>query len=335
MRLLIFFIVLALAPSVFAQQPDSTSAEAFRVYTGEGRSVTLAEVGMAMEEVDVVFVGEEHDDPIAHALELKLLQTAFVQATAASRKRPVALSLEMFDRDVQLVLDEYLAGLITEEHFRKSSRPWDNYETDYRPLVEFAKAHGLPVAAANTPRRYVNRVARLGPASLDSLSAQAKAVLPPLPFPEPSAENRDKWDRLMAAMMAEMPDHGASADSLAHTPPDSSAHGAGHASPHAGPMFLLEAQALWDAGMGYSIAEHLNRQPGSLVLHAVGGFHVEEGTGTPEALRHYRPGTRMLVVAIRPAEDIEAFDQEKHGKLGDFVILTDESLPRSYDAPSF
>src|SRR3954467_8455063 len=68
--------------------------------------------------------------------------------------------MEMFERDVQIVLDEYLSDLITEQHFLASSRPWGNYKTDYRPLVELAKEKHLDVIAANAPRRYVNMVSR-------------------------------------------------------------------------------------------------------------------------------------------------------------------------------
>jgi uncharacterized iron-regulated protein len=93
---------------------------------------------------------------------------------------------------------------------------------------------------------------------------------------------------------------------------------------------MLQAQALWDATMAYSIAEHLMRHPGSRVVHMVGGFHSETGTGTPEHLAAYRPGTRTLILSVQPVADITAFDPEEHAGLGDFVILADETLPRSY-----
>ena len=102
--------------------------------------------------------------------------------------------------------------------------------------------------------------------------------------------------------------------------PDTMAAASPHG--HGGMGFMLDAQALWDAGMAYSIAEALMRAPTSLVLHVTGGFHVERGTGTPEALEHYRPGTPALVVAIRPSKGA-AFDADRHTGLGDFVVLTD------------
>ena len=85
---------------------------------------------------------------------------------------------------------------------------------------------------------------------------------------------------------------------------------------------MLQAQALWDATMAYTIAEHLLRRPEALILHVTGSFHVSEGTGTPEALRHYRPDARMLTVVVEPTADPTQFDEVEHRGLGDFVVLT-------------
>ena len=304
--------------------PVAVTDAHFRVYTGAGQPAALGDVVAAMGGADVVFLGEMHDDPVAHFLQAELLQAAFAHH---SGQRPVALSLEMFDRDVQHVLDEYLDSLITERHFLSASNPWNNYATDYRPMVEFARVHGLDVLAANAPRRYVNRVGRLGPASLDALGEQAKAVLPPLPYPGPTAAYQAKWNRLMQASMAP---HGEGGEQHP-APADSAAHPSAHPSPHAAPEIsnMLHAQALWDAGMAHTIAGYLDAHPSALVLHVVGGFHVSGGTGTPEALAHYRPGVRILNIALRPAADLASFPAELSGE-GDFVVLTDAGLPRTF-----
>jgi uncharacterized iron-regulated protein len=84
----------------------------------------------------------------------------------------------------------------------------------------------------------------------------------------------------------------------------------------------LDGQTLWDAAMGHSVARALERTPEALVLHMAGGFHVERGTGIAEALLHYRPWTRVLTVAARPVQDPGSFEVERHGQLGDFVVLT-------------
>lgn len=85
---------------------------------------------------------------------------------------------------------------------------------------------------------------------------------------------------------------------------------------------MLQAQSLWDAAMAHTLAQYLIRQPGGLALHVVGQFHVSDGTGLPEHLARYRPGTQMMIIVLEPAADIDAFGAAAHRGLGDFVILT-------------
>ncbi len=118
----------------------------------------------------MVFFGEEHDDPATHRVELALLRSL------GERHGHIVLSLEMFERDVQPVVDEYLAGAIGHEEFLARSRPWSAYMTDYHPLVELAKARGWPVVAANVPRPLASAVGRVGLAALDTLSAAERAI---------------------------------------------------------------------------------------------------------------------------------------------------------------
>jgi hypothetical protein len=257
----------------------------------------------------------------------------------------------MFERDVQGVVDEYLKGLITESQFKASSRPWEYYDEDYRPMVEAAKEKGVPVIAANVPRRYVNRVSRLGREALFDLPPQARAFLPPLPYPQPTEAYRAEWTELMSNMSME--DQCPAPDSVKATEADSAAaphamrmppqrgdslppgeEAPGGMPSHAMGDFMengIQAQTLWDASMGYAVATFLQRHPGALVLHIVGGFHVENFTGTPEKVEFYRPGTRSLVVSMEMAEDFTTFDPEEHAGKGDFVVLTDKSLDKNFE----
>jgi uncharacterized iron-regulated protein len=299
---ILLFTALAAQLAAGAQAPETH----YRAFDPQGHAVTLQAIVDALERADVLFVGETHDDAVAHMLEAELLRRADeAYGAAAPRRRAVALSLEMFERDVQTVVDEYLAGLITERHFLLSSRPWRNYETDYRPLVEYARAHRLPVIAANAPARYVTRVSSQGPDSLRSLPQVAvKSWLPPLPFPAASEGYAAKFNRFMGGGAA-----GAAAQAGAH-----------------GGLHLLEAQTLRDASMGYAISEHLKRGHDPLVVQVNGTFHSEERMGVPEQLARYRSGTRAVVVTIVPADTFPDFDASTQGRLGDFVIITERVL---------
>jgi uncharacterized iron-regulated protein len=312
MKALILLLTLALPPtaSAWAQSSADTveisEGVDYRVYRSDGTEAVLADILDAMDGVEVVLVGEEHGNRVGHALEELLVSGALERFRTSPRW--VTLSLEMFERDVQHVLDEYLAGEISESHFLESARPWDGYAVRYRPLVELARAEGLPVVAANAPRRYVNRVTREGPESLEALGPLARFYLPPLPYPGPSDAYRAEWDAIMAAAMrAAAEAHGDSSE----------------VREYAGSENALQAQALWDASMGHAIAEALSVSPGRLVLHFAGSFHVERGTGIAERIEDYRPGTRVLsVVMTRFEGDAPSWDEAAHRGLGDFIILT-------------
>jgi uncharacterized iron-regulated protein len=294
LKFLLLFVLIA-TPSL-AQSSDAK----YTVFDGKGNPATLAQIIDAAGSADVVFLGEQHDDATAHAVQLEIFRLAIERF---SKERKVALSLEMFERDVQVILNEYLSGLITEPQFLAGSRPWGNYKTDYRPLVELAKEKKLAVIAANAPRRYVNMVSRMGRDSLNGLSKEAKKWLAPLPFGDPSDEYTKKFNALM----------GANRDPAA-------------ASPH---FPIVFSQALWDATMAYSISESLKKNKGELVVHLNGGFHTEGRLGTVEQLLKYQSKARIIVVTMKYEDAFKTFDKAKHTDLGDFVVLTDAKQPRS------
>ena len=280
--------------SIYGQSNETN----YRIFDANGNPATFEKIIEEIGKSDVVFLGEQHDDTVAHGLQLKIFTTVFEKY--AKERKPI-LSLEMFERDVQIILDEYLKNQISETHFVSSSRAWGNYKTDYRPLIEFAKEKNIEVIAANAPRRYVNMVSRLGRDSLKMLSPEAKKWLAPLPFGEASAKYAKKFNALMGSQT-------------------------NSSSPH-NPM--LASQSLWDATMAFSIAENLERNKNALIVHLNGSFHTENRLGTVEHLLNYRPNTKVLVVTMRYEEDFKTFDNIKFSGLGDFVILTDAKAPRS------
>lgn len=295
--------------------------EDFRVYDRSGAVTDLSAIVEAVRGDDVLLVGEEHDDMVGHAFEtLLLIEVVRRIGSGDGSGRPVVLSLEMFERDVQYVVDEYLAGQITEAHFLRSARPWDDYDARYRPLVEHARAFGIPLVAANAPRRYVNRVTNEGPESLEALSEEARRFLPPLPYPGPSTRYRAEWDALMTEAMLGI---SAGADSASEEEGEGSPEEEAAPAPRAelNPNAIY-SQALWDASMGHAISDALVDHLGGFVVHFVGSFHVANGTGIPERIADYRPGTRVTTVVMTKVDDIDAWSQEEHGSLADYVVLT-------------
>lgn len=268
-----------------------------RVY--ESRKKRFADFESMLADVaksDVVFLGEEHDDPGTHRLERAALE-------GIGRRRPnVVLAMEMFERDVQAKLDDYLAGKIGEEEFVKTSRPWPKYTTDYRPMVEFAKAKGWPVIAGNVPRKWASLVGRKGLAGLDSLGAADRAnVATTLNCP------KDKYYDRFKTTMGDMSGHG---QKLTAEQVDAMV------------MRFYEAQCVKDETMGEAIANARAKYPDAIIVHVNGSFHSDFAQGTADRAQSRMPNARISVVSFVPAADLDTVDGKKIRKQGNYIVYT-------------
>ncbi len=289
-RLLLVAFSLAAAPAV-AQGADP------RVWDSRaGRWLQWGAMADALARHDVVFVGEQHDDPATHRAEARLLD-----ALAARRGR-VMVSLEMFERDVQPLLDDYGVGRLPEADFLARSRPWGNYASDYRPLVETARARRWPVVAANIPRPLAQVVSRGGLAALDTLPAGHGRLY--------AAERRcapeGEYFRRFGQAMGGMHGHGAA--------PDSAAASATLAR-------FYEAQCIKDETMAESIVRARDVWRGWMVVHYTGAFHSDHRLGTVERLARRLPDARIGVVSIVPVPDPATADAAEFAARGDYVVF--------------
>src|SRR5699024_6514478 len=105
----------------------------------------------------VVLFGEYHNYSINHWLELKT-----AEALHRLKWDHLILGAEMFERDNQQAVTQYIAGIINKDSLTKEARMWQNFETDYLPLLNFAKRRHLKFVATNVPRRYAAMVAKQG-----------------------------------------------------------------------------------------------------------------------------------------------------------------------------
>jgi uncharacterized iron-regulated protein len=292
MRLIATLIVFTSSLSAFAQ--DSMSAH-YKIYdTRSKQIVSIDKIVTDMADADVLFFGEEHNDSAGHYLENKIFR-----ALHAQYPDKVVLSMEMFESDGQLVLNEYLGGTIDETRFSRDIRLWNNYK-DYRPMIEYAKQNKIPVIAANPPRRYVSLVTRRGMRSLDSLSKDAKKYLPPLPYDTLSGRYREKFMDIMKGA------------------PESSSRN------------IYYSQSLWDAGMSYSIYNFLKKNKHKKVFHCVGGFHTEEKLGTAAQLHIRNKKLKILNIASFSDESFRNPDWEKLSYKADYIILTNPDLKKTF-----
>jgi uncharacterized iron-regulated protein len=274
----------------------------------------LAEIARA----DVAFVGEQHNDPATHRIERAILEGL------ARRRGNVVVAMEMFERDTQPALDEYLAGRLSEEDFLKTSRPWPNYLTDYRPLVEFARVHQWKVIASNTPRRIAAQVSREGlNAARPDSETERKLIAA-----EFSCPMDDYFKRFAEAMGKGHP--------TAHQQQgeEKQADKKQEEEQRAVLERFYYAQCVKDETMSESIANALTGQSDvqgaaqdaaqgrPLVVHYNGSFHSDYRLGTASRAVRRLPKSTVKVISVVPVENLDAINPDEYRKRGDYIIFT-------------
>jgi uncharacterized iron-regulated protein len=277
--------------------------------------VRRAQMVERLARADVVFFGEQHDDPETHRAEAEVLEAI------GNTGRPVVLSLEMFERDVQGVLDDYLAGRLNEAAFLARSRPWERYATDYRRLIELAKERHWPVVAANVPRSLASAVGRKGLAALDTLSAKDRG--------NAARDNVCPRDDYHARFLESMQSHSAGAPPASPTTSAPSTAPARPATPTVDslPTAMAErfylAQCVKDETMAESIVNARLAAPrDAIVVHFDGAFHSDYAQGTVARVKRRQPGWTLAVVTAVPVADPDVAPIVTRSGLADFVIFT-------------
>ncbi|PLW95476.1 MAG: iron-regulated protein [Marinilabiliales bacterium] len=272
----------------------SADKPAYRLVDKSGTDIDYSALVTKMAEYDVVFIGEYHNNSINHWLELQFTKDLYKE-----KDGKIILGAEMFETDVQLIMNEYLAGKVKDRNFEDEAKLWPNYSTDYKPLLEFAKENSLEFIATNVPRRYASMVATGGTEALDALTNEAKALMAPLPF----------------AYDAELP---------CYAKMMQMSMGMGHGKPNEN---LPKAQALKDATMAYFINK--NVKDGYTFVHYNGAYHSDYGEGVVWHLKKYNPDLKILVISVSEVSDLNNPSMEDLEK-GDYTILTPDDITRTY-----
>jgi len=307
-------LVLALIVGGAAAQDVEISKEDYIIYSAKTKKVVKPQAIIEdFKDYDVLFYGEEHNDSITH-----LMQALLFQLMHKNYGSSTVLSMEMFDRDVQFILDEYLSGKIKESYFNKDSRQWTNYR-DYKPMVEFAKENKLDVIAANAPFRYVSIANKQGQQALQQLSQTARNAIAPLPY---DTATGPEYEKLLGIMGMSLPKKDtSSSDTIA----------AKTTSSHRMSFNINQGQSLWNATMAWSIYQHKKAHPDARILHLNGRFHSEEHFGIVQRLNGYDPNIKPLVITgVASDKSFPDVDFEEYAHLGDYIIFTNPKLKKTY-----
>lgn len=266
---------------------------AYRIFDVKGKTADYSDLLKSALDADLVFFGELHNSPICHWLELELTKDLF-----AEKKESLVIGAEMFETDDQLILDEYLAGKMKDKTFEAEAKLWDNYKTDYKPLVQFANENKIPFIATNVSRRYASLVNKSGFEGLDSLSQEAKSILPPLPI----------------AYDPELPGYKSMVEMTGGE--------GGHSSPN-----IAKAQAIKDATMAYNILK--NFKEGSSFIHYNGTYHTNNFEGIVWYIKQARPDLKIMTIASVEQDTLDSLIEENLN-LADFTICIPSTMSKTY-----
>ncbi|MEZ2240722.1 ChaN family lipoprotein [Microcoleus sp.] len=216
------------------------------------QTYTNSEIMQQLVKARVVYLGETHDRIEDHQAQLVIIREM-------QRQNPkIAIALEMFQRPFQSVLDQYVAGKLTEEELIEQTEynqrwrfPWEYYA----PIVRLAKENKLQLLALNTPTEVTRKVATQG---LESLTPDEKKHIPPL------AEIRTDNVAYRKMLLEIYQQH----------------QKAEQGNSKAFERFL-QAQILWDETMAEKIAEFVKANPDYQVVVLAGTGHLVYGYGIP------------------------------------------------------
>jgi uncharacterized iron-regulated protein len=274
------------------------------VHLPTGIVVSQAQMLTVAGNARIVYVGETHDNPASHRLELQVLQSL-------AKRHPghLALGMEMFARSQQPALDRWISGELDEKAFLKESRWHEYWGMDfayYRELLNFARDRQIPVIALNAEKSLVEAVSSKAPRQL---SAGNRAQLPDLDLTDPYQR------ALVAAYFSDHVHGGMKLESF------------------------VRAQTLWDDYMAESVARYLASSAGKdkQLLVIAGGNHVGYGFGIPRRAFRRLPTSYVLIGGKEIDIPADMKDRMMNVKLPEFpmipydfqVYLAYEKLPKT------
>lgn len=236
----------------------------------------------------VVLVGETHTRFDHHLQQLAILRGLH------ARHPDIALGVEWFQRPMQPHLDDFVAGRITEAEMLDRTGYFDRWRFDYRlyrPVILYAKKHGIPIVALNAEVELTNRISEVG---VDGLSAEEKLKVPDI-------------DRSNAAYAEHLKQFFAQ-------------HPGGEKRSF---DRFFDVQLTWDETMADTAARHLREHPGRRMVVMAGSGHITYGWGIPDRLQRRLPREPMATVVFDDGKQVS-------GDLADYLVFSPEAeLPKA------
>ena len=253
-----------------------TSAAPATTQSESGFTLPQQQIVTQLQTANVVYLGETHDREWDHQQQLAIIQALF------KHNSKLAIGMEMFQRQAQPILDRYLAGTITAAELRQQSefdKRWGFKWEYYAPILEFAKAHRLPLIALNTPTEITRKASKQG---LESLTTAELQYIPPI-------AEIDRTNIEYRGMISASYQQHAGIVSIASRSFDR----------------FYTAQLLWDETMAERVANFAKQNPDRQTIVLAGSSHIIYGYGIPDRVQRRLAGSKFSQKTVLLSHDVD------------------------------
>jgi uncharacterized iron-regulated protein len=242
LQLLVLSAILAISACRTAATTDP-----LEIYDLEhGKLLTDSMALQRLQSARIVLVGEHHNNADHHQAQLQVIQALH----RAGRR--VAIGMEMFRRDSQQALDQWISGRMEEQQFVEIFNDnWTYGWKLYRPILAYARDNRIPVVGLNVSRKITAQVAYHG---FQSLNREQRGALEGVVC-DVSEEYREFVQRAYGA------------------------HGHGRMNFEQ----FCEAQLVWDSVMALNAIDYLKQHDEHIMVIVAGSGHARK-LGIPTQL---------------------------------------------------
>jgi uncharacterized iron-regulated protein len=260
------------------------------IHLDTGKALSFDRFIDQLESKDLIFIGENHDNPEHHLIQVQILQALL------ARSGDLSVAMEFFQEPQQPVLDRYMKGTSTEADFLRDvdwQKTWSFDYYLYRPLIFMLREKQSKIHAINAPNDIVKKVARSG---LDSLKPEERDQL---------AKDIDLDNEKHRAYLRDVYKQHSSKDLKKFD-------------------YFYQAQCVWEDTMAENIGEYLKENKQRVIVFT-GNGHIIKRYGTPDRTLK-RVKVNMATVVLYPLNDRETIKKET----ADYVWLTGDCSRRHF-----
>jgi uncharacterized iron-regulated protein len=237
------------------------------------KPITLEALMNDLQAVQIIYVGEQHTNPDHHAIQLKILENLCQTSPG------LIVGMEMFDRTYQPILDQWSAGMLTDQEFIEKVHWYANWKYDfdfYAGILTFIKDHRIPLFALNVPSDISAKIAVGG------------------------LENLRPWERQYLPKII-------NTSNLAHKSYVENIFNLHHAKGRENFEFFYAAQCIWEDAMAQSIADNLGNN--SMIVFA-GNGHIIQKFGIPDRAYSLTGASFKTIMPISTGSDVDFDDAD-------------------------